>query len=102
MQTGMRAGEVSAELDADADLAALILDARCQMAMAAVTSPLDVRLAYEYGRSAHRSARLAGAHALPGAQVPSMFSGCAVLTRAWTRGLQARIRSPPRLHLIQR
>jgi hypothetical protein len=89
------AGPVAAQ-DADA----LILDARCQMAMAAVTSPLDVRLAYEYSRKAHRCARLAGACAPRGAQVPVMFADSPVLTRAWLRGLHERGRRPMRLRLV--
>lgn len=94
---GLNAGPVAGP-DADA----LILDARCQMAMAAVTSPFDVRLAFEHSRKAHRCARLAGACAPRGAEVPVMFADSPVLTRAWLRGLQERRRRPLRLRLVLR
>ena len=80
----------------------LILDARCEMAMATVTSPLDVRLAYEHCRRARRCARRAGACAPQDAQVPAMFADSALLTQAWLKGLEERVRSPPRLQLIRR
>jgi len=75
----------------------LVLDARCAMAMAHVTSPLDLRAAFEHCRRARRWAYRAGAASITGTPVPVQFDGSPSLTGAWLSGCSARQRDMRRL-----
>ena len=75
----------------------LVLDARCEMAMAYVTSPLDLRAAFEHCRRARRWAYRAGAASVSGTPMPAQFDGSPNLTGAWLCGCSARQRDMQRL-----
>ena len=75
----------------------LVLDARCEMAMAHVTSPLDLRAAIEHCRRARRWVYRAGAASITDTPVPVQFDGSHSLTGAWLCGCSARQRDMQRL-----
>jgi len=74
----------------ETNVSELVLIARCEMAMARVTGPLDVRKGYEHARSARRWAFVAGRASLNDAPVPLAFEGSPTLLSGWRSGQQAR------------
>lgn len=78
----------------------LVLDARCEMAMARVVGPLDVRTAFEHCRRARGWAFRAGAASGHGCDLPRMFDGSPTLIGAWLCGQTARALAPRRLSLV--
>lgn len=90
------------------NVSGLVLDARCEMAMARVAGPLDVRTAFDHCRRARRCAFRAGAASASNTDLPLMFDGSPTLIGAWLSGQNSRPfsrplsspRPPPRLSLI--
>lgn len=68
----------------------LVLEARCAMAMARVTAPLDVGAAFDHCRAARRWAYRAGAASTRSTQPPLHFADSPTLLGAWQAGQDAR------------
>lgn len=68
----------------------LVLEARCAIAMARVTAPLDIGVAFDHCRDARRWAYRAGAASAGSALPPLQFEGSPTLLGAWQAGQDAR------------
>ena len=83
---------------AEVNVSELVLDARCEMAMARVQGPFDFRSSFEHCRRARRCAYRAGAASLCDATPPLQFLDSPTLLGAWQAGREARQRELRRLN----
>ena len=72
------------------DVSEWVLEARCEMAIARVSGPLDFSAAVEHTRKARHWAYRAGVASPSGTPMPRMFDGSPTLTGAWASGQSAR------------
>ena len=84
----------------ETNVSELVLCAHCELALARVEGPLDVRSAFEHARAARRWAYRAGVASLTGARLPFAFQDSPTLTGAWHAGQATRARPVTRLSLV--
>ena len=71
----------------------LVLSAQCELAMARVEGPLDMRCGFARALAARRWAYRAGRASLSGARIPIGIAQSQVLVEGWHAGQAARARS---------